>query len=1064
MSSADEHRDQQDQADQIATGGSIVDFAINRARMVVALLILLLICGFYAYHDISKESSPDIDIPLIYVSMYLEGVSPEDSERLLLRPMEQELTAIEGVDEMRSSAYLGGGYVILEFQAGFDKDKALEDVRAAVDQARPELPESMEQDPSVQEINLSLFPIIAITLSGDVPERTLLRIARNLQDKLESIDSVLEANISGDREEVVEILIDPAELESYGLQGQDLLNFFNRSNRLVAAGTLDNGAGGFAIKVPGLFESTTDLLDMPLRVSGDSVVKVRDIAEIRRTFKAPKTFARIDGQPGLVIDVVKRSGENIIETISKVEKVVAEEQKLWPEGVVANKILDESEDIRTMLVDLQNNMISAVLLVMIVIVAALGLRAAGLVGVAIPGAFLSGVLFLYLSGLTVNIVVLFSLILSVGMLVDGAIVVVEYADRRMAEGAHRSVAFADAAKRMAWPIIASTATTLAAFAPLLFWPDIVGEFMKYMPITLIAVLSASLAMALIFVPVVGSLIGKKGEMSDPEVMKQLNAAESGNLGTITGFTGAYISFLSGALKRPGVVLLFCVVMLFGVNIAYGKFGKGVEFFPEIEPEVVSALVHARGNLSVWEEKDLVREVEERILGIEGIEVVYTTAGSSISQDNEEIAADVIGQIQIELKDWQERRPAQEIIEEIRAKTGNLFGIKVEMRKQEEGPQGGKDIQIELASRFPERLEPMVELLRDAMVDIGGFIDVEDSRPLPGIEWELQVDRAQASKFGLDITAIGNYVRMVTNGLEVAEYRPDDSDEEIDIVVRHNEAYRTIERLSEIRIDTAEGSVPISNFVKRVARPAEGTINRTDQRRTLTVKADLEPGINVTAKIEEIQEWMQANQSRLDPAVEIDFKGNNEDQEESQAFLMKAFVVALFIMFTILLTQFNNFYHAFLILSAVIMSTIGVMMGLLITGQPFGVVMSGVGVIALAGIIVNNNIVLIDTYQFIRKNQPDLSLTEVVLRTGAQRMRPVLLTTITTVLGLLPMVLQLNIDFLSRDITVGAPSTQWWVQLSTAITSGLIFSTILTLVVTPCALMLEERFPRFGKKA
>ncbi len=1040
----------------------IIDAAISRSRMVISILVLLLITGTYAYISIPKESSPDIDIPQIYISMHLEGISPTDAERLLLRPVEQELTSIEGVKEMKSSGYQGGGYVLLEFQAGFNKDKAMDDVQKAVDQVRPDLPEDVDE-PKVTEVNFSLFPVLVVTLSGDVPERTLLKLARQLQDKLEAIPSVLEAGIAGDREELVEIIVDPQLLESYGLEGMELLQFFDLSNRLVAAGNLDTGAGRFAIEVPGLFENVFDLMEMPLRVSDDSVVTVGDIAEIRRTFKDPENFARLNGERAVALEIVKRSGENIIDTIDAVRKTVNEEKAFWPAGVEVTFTQDESENIKTMLLDLQNNVISAILLVMIVVVFSLGLRSAALVGIAIPGAFLTGILFLYSVGLTVNVVVLFALILSVGMLVDGAIVVTELADRKMAEGFHKREAYAIAAKRMSWPIIASTATTLAAFAPLLFWPDIVGEFMKYMPITLIAVLSASLLMALIFVPVMGAIFGKPGAAGDAAAMKELSLAETGNLDEIKGFTGFYLSVLKKALKIPGLVLVAAVMMLVGVQIAYGKFGKGVEFFPDIEPEVATVLIHARGNLSVFEKDALVREVEDRVLTVKGVESFYTRSGKS-AQQGSELAEDVIGQIQMQFKDWDQRPTADQILDKIRAMTADMPGIYVETQKQEGGPPTGKAVQVELGSRFPEKLDRAAQQVRNALDEIGGFRDVEDSRPLPGIDWEMDVDRAQASKFGLNITAIGNYIRMVTNGLTVAEYRPDDSDDEIDIVVRHGRENRTLDQLDQVRIETGQGSVPISNFVRRRAEPAVGIINRSNQKRIITVKADVPPGVNVSAKIDEVKEWLLKNRDEFDSDIEINFKGEDEDQRNAQSFLVKAFLIALFMMAIILVTQFNSFYSSFLILTAVIMSTIGVMIGLIVTGQPFGIVMSGVGVIALAGIIVNNNIVLIDTFDQMRvEHGGKMSVREIVLRTGAQRLRPVMLTTVTTVVGLLPMVLQMNIDFVAREVSVGAPSTQWWVQLSTAIVFGLSFSTVLTLVVTPCALMVRENAARFWGK-
>ncbi len=1030
---------------------SIIDAALSRTRTVVATLILILIAGTYAYITIPKESDPDIDIPIIYVSMYLEGVSPDDSERLLVRPMEQELASIEGLKEMRASAYQSGGNVVLEFRAGFDKDKALDDVQKAVDQARPDLPPDVDE-PTVNEVNFSLFPVLAVMLHGDVPERTLLKLAQNLQDKLEAINTVLEVNISGDREELVEILIDPVTLESYGLDGPQLIQFFRNSNQLVAAGNMDTGNGKFAIKVPGLFETFADLQDMPLKTNGDSVVMVRDIAEIRRSFKDAQNLARINGENAVALNVVKRTGENVIETIAAVRDLVDAESKLWPEGIQVSYTLDKSNDIRNMLKDLQNNIISAILLVMIVCVAALGFRSALLVGIAIPGSFLSGILIIYVMGLTVNIVVLFSLILSVGMLVDGAIVVTEYADRKMNEGMDKVQAYAQAAKRMAWPIIASTATTLAAFAPLLFWPGTAGEFMKYMPMTMIGVLVSSLAMALVFVPVLGALIGKRSQNNKSD--DELDPDDARNLDRATGVMKFYLMILRGAMKIPLLILIGVFVLLIGVQVVYSKYGKGVEFFPDIEPEFAKVLIQGRGNLSVYEQSKLVRDVEKKIIGHDGIRLVYAEIGATTEGGNDEVPADTIGQITLEFESWDTRAPADEILEDIRNDTADIAGIKIQTRKMQGGPPLGKAIEVNIASRFPELLDESVETLYRAMNEVGDFIDFEDTRPLPGIEWELQVDRAQASKFGIDLATIGQYVRLVTNGLIVSDYRPNDSDEEIDIVIRHKAEDRTLAQLDKIRIESAEaGQVPVSNFVTRTPKDAVGTINRVDQRRVITVKADLPPEINIASKAEAVKQWIIENPDAFDPRVSIEFKGQDEDQQESMLFLMKAFMVALFMMAIILVTQFNSFYSAFLILTAVIMSTIGVFIGLMVIRQPFGVIMSGTGVIALAGIIVNNNIVLIDTFDYLH-NKKGMPVREAILMTGYQRLRPVMLTTITTVCGLLPMVTQTNIDFITRDVSVGAPSTQWWVQLSTAIVFGLTFSTILTLVVTPSALMLR----------
>ena len=1031
---------------------ALIDAAIGHARTVLSVLALILIAGTYAYLTVPKEAEPDIQIPVLYINISHEGISPGDAERLLIKPMEEKLRGLEGLDKMRSTAYLGGANIVLEFEAGFDADAAVADVREKVDLAKPDLPEDADE-PTVHEINLSLFPVLVVTLSGDVPERTLLRLARTLRDDIEGISSVLSAQIAGNRDEVVEIVLDPAILEIYGLNADDIVTAVGRSNRVVAAGSVDKGTGRFAVKLPGLFETVDDILDMPLKVGGDAVVRVRDVATLRPTFKDPEGFARINGKPAIAIEVSKRTGENIIETIERVRGVVERARANWPAGVAVTYSQDKSSNIRAMLLDLQNNVLSAILLVMVVVVAALGLRTAGLVGIAIPGSFLAGILVLAALGFTINIVVLFSLILAVGMLVDGSIVVTEYADRKMIEGEPRKAAYSLAAKRMAWPIIAATATTLAAFLPLMFWPGVVGEFMKFLPLTLVATLSASLVMALVFVPTLGAIFGRPGGTVDAKTMKAMAAGENGDLRDVGGFTGAYLKVLRGALRHPGKILVAAVAVLIAAQWAYGQFGRGVEFFPNVEPDNAVLQVHARGNLSVIERDTLVRQVEDRILDLQRetgeLHTIYarSVASSGTQKDEPE---DLIGTIQLEFTDWFLRRPADQILADIRARVAPLAGIVVEPRKEESGPAAGKPIQIEITSDYPRLIEPAAARVARAMTKIGGFVDIEDGRPVPGIEWELKVDRAQAAKFGADVTLVGSYVRMITNGMKLGAYRPDGSDQEIDIVARLPADERTVMQLDRIRVQTAVGMVPIANFVTREAKPKVGLLRRVDGRRVMTVKADVAPGLLVDDKVRELRQWLAG--ASFDPRIEVSFKGEDEKQKEAEVFLVKAFGVAIFLMAIILVTQFNSFYSALLILSAVVMSTVGVMIGLLVTGQPFGIVMSGIGVIALAGIVVNNNIVLIDTFDRLKRTAA--APAEAIMRTGAQRLRPVLLTTVTTVLGLMPMVLGLNIDFFARDVRIGAPSTQWWRQLSTAIAFGLTFATVLTLIVTPCALMIR----------
>ena len=1036
----------------------IIEAAITHSRTMITTLFLILVSGSVAFVEIPKEANPDINIPIVYVNAKLDGISPEDSERLIIRPIEQELRVIEGVEEMRSTGFEGGANVILEFDAGFDADKAMDDVREKLDLAKPELPDETEE-PTVHEVNFSLFPVLVVILSGDLPERQLIGLAKKLQDEIEGIPTVLKAQIAGDRDEMVEVIIDPVKLESYGIEASSVTQVMSANNLLVAAGAQDTGKGRFSIKVPGIFETVGDIMNMPVVVAGDAAVRVKDIAEVRNTFKDPKGFARVAGKNAVALEISKRTGENIIETIEAIRRTVEEERANWPgylqRAVQVSFSQDKSDNIREMLADLQNNVLSAIILVMVVIVAVLGLRTAGLVGIAIPGSFLIGILALAAFGFTLNIVVLFGLILAVGMLVDGAIVVTEFADRKMIGGEPRNLAYSMAAKRMAWPIIASTATTLAAFLPLLFWPGVVGEFMKFLPITLVVTLAASLLMALIFVPTLGSIFGKPGAMDD-KTMRVIGAGETGDIEDVGGFTGTYIQYLKIALRHPAKVLLAAILMLVAVQTAYAFFGKGVEFFPDVEPENAKLQVRARGNLSIHEKDALMRQVESRILGMTEFQTIYTRTGQD--EDSRE-AEDIIGTISLEFIDWDKRRPASQILDEVRAKTKDLAGIYIDARKQEDGPPVGKPIQLQITSRHGELLEKEALKIRAKLEKMPGLLNIEDSRPLPGITWEVSVDRAQAAKFGADIRTIGQVIRLVTGGIKVDEYRPDDSDDEVEIRVRYPVEFRTIKQLDSIRVRTAQGLVPLSNFVKRHAEPKIGTVNRVDGKRVLWVKADLDPGLLADDKVQEIAAWLKT--TGIDPRVGIKFKGEDEEQRKARDFLSKAFIVALFIMAIILVTQFNSFYSALLILSSVIMSTIGVFIGLLLTGQPFGIVMSGVGVIALAGVVVNNNIVLIDTFDRMKKRYSDP--TEAILRTGAQRMRPVLLTTATTILGLLPMVFRVNIDFVTREVAFGAPSTQWWTQLATAIVFGLGFATFLTLLVTPASLMLRANVHSWFEK-
>lgn len=1031
---------------------AMIEAAINRHRTVIMLFTLLLITGSVTLMTIPKESSPDVTIPNVYVSVTHDGISPEDADSLLYEPLETQLQGLEGLKEMISTATFGHLSIQLEFYSNVNIDDALDDVRNKVNDAVGELPVD-SKEPVVREINVALFPVMVVTLAGDVTENVLYFAADELKKRIESLPGVLEVNIQGKREQVAELIIDPAKMDNYGLSLTEVGNLLRNNSLLVATEDLNNEEGRFSVKIPGRIEDIEGLLRLPVKSVGDEVVLFQDVAVGRLAFKDPSTGARVNGERAVALEIKKRIGANIIETLDEVREITRAAEAALPQGVKIGVIQDESKQIRTMLNDLFNSVLVATLLVFIIILGSLGVRSSLLVGLAIPGAFLMGIMAINGMGDTLNMVVLFALILSVGMLVDSAIVVVEYADRRLAEGACPRDAYKEGASRMAWPIIASTATTLAVFLPLLFWPGVMGGFMKYLPLTLLFTLTGSLIMALIVIPAVGKVVGRPGH-HDQESLDKIFAAEKGEFDKLTGFSASYVKVLRKALENPGktcVAVLAFVIASFGI---YGVAGHGTEFFPDVDVDVAMVDIRARGNLSFAEREAIVRDVEYQIFDLAEIDAIYTSVFVRPPQGGMESSPpDLIGRIQLELIDWASRRTADEILRDIEQRTAHMPGIVIETRKKEGGPAGGPPIQLQLSGRSEAELIPVVDEMLALLKADNELKDVRDDRPLDGVEWRLDIDREEAVRYGASVAEIGSLVRMITGGQIITQFQPDYSDEELDILLRYPASKRTIDLFTDVNIKTAKGLIPLSQFVTRTAIPKTGDIVRVDGKRRYLITANVTEGVNSNEKIAQLGEqlkkidWQEKN-------VMPKFRGDFEQQEETGIFLMSAFSIAIFMMVTLLVTQFNSFYQAGLIMSAIVLSVAGVLMGLLIRGEPFGIVMSGVGVISLAGIVVNNNIVLIDTYNSMRSS--GLSAFDAALRTGAIRLRPVLLTAVTTVVGLIPMVMQWNIDLLHREFSMGAPSSQWWTQLSTAIAGGLTFATVLTLILTPSLLVWRDR--------
>ena len=1032
----------------------MIEKLLSQRKLILTFLFFFITFGMYKYISLPKESDPDISLPVIYISLSNQGISPKDSERLLIKPFERELKNIEGVKKISSTAYLGGGNIVLEFDAGFNSDKALSDTRVKIDLTKNKLPDETEE-PKATEVNLSRFPVLAVAISGNLEDRVIQKYSKYLKRKIESFSEVLEVTTLGESEREVKIIVNPDIVRNYGLTDKDVLASIAKSNLMIPAGTLSNEKGSFNLKIPSLIENREDLLNIPIKSTTDAVVTLDDVAEIRDSFKDKLGFARNNGQNAIILEISKRTGENIIETINKIKDLIKNEKEVLPKALNIGIFQDESEKIKTQIKDLENNVILATLIVLVIIILFMGWKSAFLVSVSIPSSFLLSMIILSFFNVTINVVVLFALILSVGILIDGAIIVVEYANRRASEGIDKKKVFVLSAKKMFIPVLASTLTTLAAFFPLIFWPGVAGEFMFFLPVTLLAVLSSSLLMALIFIPTIGGIFGFDKSLNQQN-LKNLTLLESGDLNQIKGLQSKYIKIMRYSLDNPKKLITLTLVFLVFTQFLYMRYGKGVEYFPPIEPDYAEIVVHARGNYSPIEKDEILKKVENTIIENQYIRNLYSRSGTIKGQKRSE-SEDIIGSIKIELINWKNRPKANQILNDLKIQTKNFPGIYIEFIEKKDGPPKDRDVEIKIVNAKLKNLNSDSQNLLNFLKTNSWIKNIDSDINNPGIEWELIIDREQADKHGVDIQTVGDAIQMLTHGLKVTEFMPEDSDEEIDIVVKYDKPFRTLDELDQILIEGKNGAVSLSLFVKRIPKKKVGKITRYSNINSKTIKFDVKEGFISNNKVKEIKSWLFNNKDSFES--KIIFIGQEQDQREAKEFLIKAFFISVFLITIILIATFNSFYYCLIILTAIIFSTIGVMIGLILTNKPFGIVMSGIGVIALAGIVVNNNIVLLDTYKSLRKKGE--SVRDAIIRTGAQRLRPVLLTTLTTFFGLIPMAIGLNINFIDTEVNFGSPSSQWWIQLSNAMVFGVMFSFILTLIITPCLIYVGEKSKIFS---
>ena len=1027
----------------------IIDFALSKAKTTLMIAFMIIIAGSYARQEISIAASPNVQLPFISVSVYLDGASPNDTSRLIAKPLENRLMTITGVKNISSRSVLSFARIFLEFEVGYDMDKALVDIKQAVEETKYELPREAE-DPQISEYSEASFPVMNISIVGKSSIRQKVFYAKDLKDKIEGIEEILEANLSGAPEEVLEGVINKSRMESYGVTLSDIYYSVANNNLIIPGGTQDTGKGSFNIEVPSVIESAQDVYSIPIKVTEDAIVTLGDIADIKRTFKDFTSYARVNGLDAVTLEVRLREGANAIDASNEIRNILEGYRNTLPENL---KILISDDDTIyavEMVKELNGNIITAVVLIMVLVIASMGFRVSMLVGLSIPFCFLFTYLTFYSLGMEINFLVMMGLLLGMGMLIDGAIVITEYADKKISEGLSRAEGYKMSSKRMFYPILASTGTTMAAFIPVMLWPGFTGQFMRYLPITVFTVLIGSLIYSLVLIPVLGTYLGQtESTLNKKETRESI-------FKKLTEFYGKRISKF---VKNPIETCLAVLSLLLLIIMSYSYFGKGTIYFALVDPVQAEIQIKARGNYSALETKEIVELVEERFLAVEGLSSVYLRAGTEWWNSG----ADKIGGGFIEVAPAADRtRSGLEIMELLNKSVKDLPGIFVEITADIGGPSFDTPIELDILGNSEFAVNRAVDEVESYLRnEVTGLINITSTKPYPSVEWSVEVDKQKAAQLGVSVADVGALVQMLTNGFKVGEYRPDDSRDEVEIRARFPESDRTITGIQNLNVTTLKGLVPVSSFISVIPKENRQTINRRNGKFSHAIGAATLDESQVSAKVQEIDQWLQKKD--LGQGVTYKFSGMAEETEEVNNFMIAAGIMAVFIMLVMLLTQFNSFYQSFIILTSVTISFVGVLLGLLITGKPFSTTMTGLSIVTLAGIVVNNNIVLIDTFNKLRFESPHIEKSEHIINACKQRLRPILLTSLTTIFGLLPLAMGLSVDIVARDILVGSRIVDWWSNLAVSIVFGLGFSTFITLILTPAVLALPYALRNDFKK-
>lgn len=1040
------------------------EFAVRNRATVFFALFAIIVAGMSAYVSLPRESFPDIEIPNILVYTLWPGASPTDVESQLTDELERELQGLEGIKQITSTSTESVSVVNVEFVSGVDLDFALQKVRDRVNLAKSEFPGDAEE-PILRELNFSDVPILQVHLSGDVGPVELRRLAKAVQDEIEAIPGVLRATLVGGVEREVQVDVDPERLRLYGASLDDVLDAIRDENVSIPGGELTLKGQTLALRVPGEVEDPIAVEQFVVKVVGQRPVQVRDVARVSYGFKERSSYSRIDGRESVSLSVQKRSGSNIIELTDRLKSEVERLQATWPPGVEATFLADQSKDIRIMVADLENNVLTGVVLVVIVLFFTMGLRNALFVGAAIPLSMLLTFVVVQLAGMTLNMMVLFSLVLAVGMLVDNSIVVVDNIYRHMQEGKSAFEAAQIGTREVGGAVLNSTLTTIGAFVPLFFWPGIIGDFMSILPIAVCIALAASLVIAFTANPTLAAAYMRR----DAAV-----AVVVDDRGELTGDAGlggrillSYRDVLAWALGHRAVVLGGTLGLFVVVVLIYGGFNHGTELFPETDPRQIWASVEMPPGTRLEQTDVIVRELERRLGDLPDVRVRSAASGAGATGDEfsggrSEGGDPTRGRVTLDLLDMEDRSQSSLVtLEEARRRSRGIPGATINVERPVEGPPVGDALSIELSGDDFARLGAIAERIQREIADIPGLATLDNDFDLARPEVVVRVDRDQAARLGLSTALIARTLRTAINGTEASQFR--EGEDEWDITVRFAPGARSsladLQRLVVVNEDGEQ--IPLETVAKVATGAALQSIQHKDRRRVVTIAGKVTTPEQAQPVRAAAEKRIQAIPGLLPPGYTVRFAGQSQDEEESTAFLSKAFLYALILVLLLIVGQFNSYAVPFIIMTSVVMSMIGVLLGLVLTGTPFGIIMTGIGVISLAGVVVNNAIVLLDYAEQLR--QRGFARRVAILVTGMRRLRPVLLTAITTILGLVPTVVGWGFDFRGFHFQASGESSSWWRPMGVAVMFGLAFATFLTLVLVPVLydLLLEWRERRQG---